>query len=149
MPGYFSHQTGSRPFHEHYSLVKSKWKKLNLYQLYPADLTTWKRQREELKVISFLAALNLHMFLPSINNSLLLIFPLSILPSKGSHAPLSLLLLLMATMVVQPSQPLLFLPLLTGRGGEITYGRGGRSGVKQDDRKRDFCKKLGHLEDIC
>lgn len=37
-------------------IALAKWEELNLYQPYPGDLSTWKRQREELKVISFLAA---------------------------------------------------------------------------------------------
>lgn len=54
----FLTKQGTKPLHEHYSYVKSKWEELNLYQPYPQDLTTWKKQREELKVISFLAALD-------------------------------------------------------------------------------------------
>lgn len=56
----FLTKQGSRPLHEHYSFVKAKWEELNLRQPYPGDLSTWKRQREELKVISFLAALGPH-----------------------------------------------------------------------------------------
>lgn len=53
----FLTKQGPRPLHGHYSFVKSIWEELNLYQPYPGDLTTRKRQREEMKVISFLAAL--------------------------------------------------------------------------------------------
>lgn len=58
--GIFLTKQGSRPLHKLYSSVKSKWEELNLYQPYPGDLDTWKKQREELKVISFLVALGPH-----------------------------------------------------------------------------------------
>lgn len=52
----FHPKQGTRPLHEHYSFVKAKWEELSLYQPYPGDHPTWKRQREELMIISFLAA---------------------------------------------------------------------------------------------
>lgn len=45
---------------EYYSFVKAKWEELNLYHPYPTDVETWKKQREELKVVSFLSGLNSH-----------------------------------------------------------------------------------------
>lgn len=35
------------------SFVKAKWEEYHLYQPFPADLNTWKQQKEELKVVSF------------------------------------------------------------------------------------------------
>lgn len=33
----------SKPLHERYSAVKSKWEELSLYQPFPADMTTQKK----------------------------------------------------------------------------------------------------------
>lgn len=47
----------NRPLHELHSSVTAKWE-LNLYQPYPGDLATWKKQMENLQVITFLVALD-------------------------------------------------------------------------------------------
>lgn len=43
----FLTKQGSKPFHEHYSFIKSKWEELSLYQPYPTGLAMWKKQRGE------------------------------------------------------------------------------------------------------
>lgn len=45
----FLTQQGSQPLHKHSSLAKSKWEELVFI------ISTWKRQLEDLKVLSFLA----------------------------------------------------------------------------------------------
>lgn len=56
----FLPKQGTKPLQEHYSSVKGKWEELNLYQPFPTDIVTWKKQNKELKVVSFLASFGPH-----------------------------------------------------------------------------------------
>lgn len=43
---------------DYYSFVKGRWEELTLYQPFPQDFASWKRQTEQLKEVSFLSGLD-------------------------------------------------------------------------------------------
>lgn len=54
----FLTKQGTKPLNKYYSFIKARWEELNIYQPYPTDIDIWKKQRDDLKVVAFLAGLS-------------------------------------------------------------------------------------------
>lgn len=133
-------------------IALAKWEELNLYQPNPGDLSTWRPQREELKVISFLAAqgpqyesaknqLLTGVELPTLNATF---SRLSCIPVEADQ-PEDVGETVALSATIQPSSI-----ATRGRGrGRGSSARGGHIGIKKEGRYCDFCHKPGHPEDKC
>lgn len=118
---------------------------LSLYQPYPTDLETWKKQQEQLKVVSFLSGLDVHYV--SARNQLLSgsdLPTLNVSFSRLSRIPIAETDLPMENDNVALTTYMQSTPNSNrgkGRGrGRMGGGRGrGRTAYKRDDRTCDYC----------
>lgn len=56
----FLSEQDSKSLTEYNSFVKARWKELNIYQPFPKVVETLQKQKEDLKVVSFLTGLATH-----------------------------------------------------------------------------------------
>lgn len=133
--------------------MKSKWEEFNLYHPFTGDLTTWKGQGEELKVISFLAALGPQYEsaknqlltgadLPTLNATFFRL-PRMFVEENQSEEPDGGVAMTVATFP-KPSYT-----RGGGRGRGSLRRKGGHVVGKIDTWQCDFFQKPGHTEDKC
>lgn len=150
----FLSKQGSKTLPELYSFVRSRWEELNLYQPYPTDLATWKRQREDLQVVSFLAALDSKYAAAKTQLLTAADLPtLSVVFSRLSRIPiegeLSVVGAEPAALVTSSRSPSSSRGRGRGRGSSNSGRGGGRLVPHKDDRFCDFCHSPGHIEEKC
>lgn len=143
----FRSEQQGRSLKDYYSFVKGRWEELGLYQPYPKDIETWIHQREQLKVVSFLAGLDASYI--SFRNQFL----------SGADLPsLSVTFSCLSRIPVEDTTGVLDSTALTttirsssssSRGRGRGRGRGGGRLNKREDRYCDFCNSPGHVEDKC
>lgn len=141
---------GGRSLKDYYSCVKFKWEELTLYQSYPKQ--TWKRQQEQLKVVSFLSGLDDSYVstknqllsgtdLPSLNVSF---SRLSWIPTASQDFSVDTDNTALTTNMRQAAS--------RGRGWGHMGARNrcdGRTTSCRDDKYCIFCNRPGHVEESC